>query len=293
MTDLGTLNYFLGIAVTRDKHGMFLSQQKYVTKILERAKMLNCKPACTPADTSAKFDGTGPPDPTLYRSLAGALQYLTFTRPDITYAVQQVCLYMHDPREPHFSALKHILRYIRGTLDHSLQLYVSPSRGLIAFSDADWAGFPTTRRSTSGYCVFMGQNLLSWSSKRQGTISRSSAEAEYRGVANAVAERCWLHNLLRELHYPPPSATLVYCDNVSAVYLSTNPVQHQHTKHIEIDIHFVRDKVAMGQIRVLHVPSSSQYADIFTKGLPSTLFLDFRSSLNVRSRPSVLTTGGC
>ncbi|KAI3496112.1 hypothetical protein L1887_38462 [Cichorium endivia] len=295
MTDLGSLNYFLGIAVTRDSHGMFLSQHKYATEILERANMLNCKPARTPADTSAKFDGTGPPvsDPTLYRSLAGALQYLTFTRPDITYAVQQVCLYMHDPREPHFTALKRILRYIRGTLDHGLQLYVSPARGLIAYSDADWAGCPSTRRSTSGYCVFLGQNLLSWSSKRQGTISRSSAEAEYRGVANAVAETCWLRNLLHELLYPPLSATLVYCDNVSAVYLSTNPVQHQRTKHIEIDLHFVRDKVAMGQVRVLHVPSSSQYADIFTKGLPSTLFLDFRSSLNVRSRPPVPTAGGC
>ncbi|XP_023748787.1 uncharacterized mitochondrial protein AtMg00810-like [Lactuca sativa] len=182
MTDLGTLNYFLGIAVTRDKHGMFLSQQKYANEILEWAKMLNCKPGRTPADTSAKFDGKVPPvtDPTLYRSLAGALQYLTFTRPDITYAVQQVYLYMHDPREPHFSALKRILRYIRGTLDHDLQLYVSPSHGLIAYSDADWVGCPTTRRSTSGYCVFMGQNLLSWSSKRQGTISRSSAEVEYR-----------------------------------------------------------------------------------------------------------------
>lgn len=295
MTDLGSLNYFLGIAVTRDRYGMFLSQHKYATEILARANMSNCKSARTPADTSAKFDDTGTPvsDPTLYRSLAGALQYLTFTRPDISYAVQQVCLYMHDPREPHFAALKRVLRYIRGTLDHGLQLYAASSHGLIAYSDADWAGCPTTRRSTSGYCVFLGPNLLSWSSKRQGTISRSSAEAEYRGVANAVAETSWLRNLLRELLYPPLTATLVYCDNVSAVYMSSNPVQHQRTKHIEIDIHFVRDKVAMGQVRVLHVPSSSQYADIFTKGLSSTLFLDFRSSLNVRSKPPVPTEGGC
>ncbi|XP_023752713.1 uncharacterized mitochondrial protein AtMg00810-like [Lactuca sativa] len=205
---------------------MFLSQQKYATEILGRAKMLNCKLARTPAYTSAKFDCTGPPvsDPTLYRSLAGALQYLTFTRPDITYVVQQVCLYIHDSREPHFTAFKRILRYIRGTLDHGLQLYASPSRGLIAYSDADWASCPFTRRSTSSYCVFMGQNLLSWSSKRQGTISRSSGKAEYQGVANAVVETCWLCNLLRELHYPPLSATLVYCDNVSVVYLFTNPV---------------------------------------------------------------------
>ncbi|GJT59660.1 ribonuclease H-like domain-containing protein [Tanacetum coccineum] len=185
-----------------------------------------------------------------------------------------------------------ILRYIRGTIDHGLQLFSASTTSLVAYSDADWAGCPTTRRSTSGYCVFLGNNLLSWSSKRQHTLSRSSAEAEYRGVANAVAETCWLRNLLRELHTPLTTATLVYCDNVSAVYLSSNPVQHQRTKHIEIDIHFVRDLVAAGHIRVLHVPSRYQFADIFTKGLPSALFEEFRSSLSVRCTPAP-TAGEC
>ncbi|GKC72495.1 ribonuclease H-like domain-containing protein [Tanacetum coccineum] len=129
--------------------------------------------------------------------------------------------------------------------------------------------------STSGYCVFLGDNLLSWSAKRQHTLSRSSAEAEYRGVANVVAETAWLRNLLRELHSPLSTATLVYCDNVSAVYMSVNPVQHQRTKHIEIDIHFVRDMVTAGQVRVLHVPSRFQYADIFIKGQPLALFEEF------------------
>ncbi|GKC83805.1 ribonuclease H-like domain-containing protein [Tanacetum coccineum] len=141
-------------------------------------------------------------------------------------------------------------------------------------------------------CVFLGNNLLSWSSKRQPTLSRSSAEAEYHGVANAVAETCWLHNLLRELHTPLSSTTLVYCDNVSVVYLSCNPVQHQHTKHIDIDIHFVHDLVAAGQVRVLHVPSRYQFANIFTKGLPSTLFEEFRSSLIIRCPPAP-TAGEC
>ncbi|GJY37525.1 ribonuclease H-like domain-containing protein [Tanacetum coccineum] len=144
--------------------------------------------------------------------------------------VQQVCLYMHDPREPYFSALKRILWYVHSTLDLGLQLFSSSTTSLVTYSNADWTGFPTTRRSTSGYCVFLGNNLLSWSSKRQPSLSQSSVEAEYRGVANVVAQTCWLRNLLRELHTPLSSATLVYCDNVSAVYLSSISVQHCHTQ---------------------------------------------------------------
>ncbi|GJS31286.1 ribonuclease H-like domain-containing protein [Tanacetum coccineum] len=220
-------------------------------------------------------------------SLAGGFQYLIFTRPDLSYAVQQICLYMHDPREPHFAALKRILRYVQGNSGSGLSLISRPATtSLVGYTDADWAGCPSTRRSTSGYCVFLGDNLLSWSAKRQHTISRSSAEAEYRGVANVVAETAWIRNLLRELHSPLLTATLVYCDNVSAVYMSANPVQHQRTKHIEIDIHFVRDMVKAGHVRILHVPSRFQYADIFTKGLPSALFEDFRSSLSVRPPPA-------
>ncbi|GKA75079.1 heat shock cognate 70 kDa protein-like protein [Tanacetum coccineum] len=212
--------------------------------------MINCNPSRKPIDTNSKLGPDGVPvqDPTLYCSLVGGLQYLTFTRPDLSYAVQQVCLYMHDPREPHFAALKRIMRYVQGTLELGLQLYASATTSLVGYTDADWAGCPSTRRSTSGYCVFLGDNLLSWSAKRQHTISRSSAEAEYRGVANVVAETAWIRNLLRELHSPLLTATLVYCDNVSAVYMSANPVQHQRTKHIEIDIHFVRDMVKAGHV---------------------------------------------
>ncbi|GKD94973.1 ribonuclease H-like domain-containing protein [Tanacetum coccineum] len=157
--------------------------------------MLNCNLSRTPIDTESKL-------------------------------VQEVCLHMHDPWEPHLSALKRILRYVQGTLNYGLQLFSSSTTDLVAYTDADWP-----------------------------TLSRSSAEAEYHGVANAVAETCWLRNLLRELHTPLTSATLIYCDNVSADYLSCNPVQHQRAKHIEIDTHFVCDLVVAGQVRVLHVPS--------------------------------------
>ncbi|GJV89496.1 ribonuclease H-like domain-containing protein [Tanacetum coccineum] len=257
MTDLGPLNYFLGISATRATSGIFLSQTKYATEILEQAQMLNCNPCRTPIDTEKKLGPEGLPvtDPTLYRSLARSLQYLTFTRPDLSYAVQQLCLYMHDPREPHLNAMKHVLRYLRGTTDLELQLFRSTTSQLIAYSDVDWAGCPATRRSTSGYYVFLG-------------------------VANAVAETSWIRNLLRELHTPLFTATLVYCDNFSVVYMSANPIQHQRTKHIEIGIHFVLDKVAAGHVPVLHVPSRFQYAYIFTKGLPYPLFADFRSSLS-------------
>lgn len=247
MKDLGPLSYFLGIAVNRHADVLFLSQQKYAEEIIERAGMSSCKSCPTPVDTKPKLSAkTSTPyaDPSHYRSLAGALQYLTFTRPDISYAVQQICLFMHNPMDEHMHALRRILRYIQGTLHHGLHLYPSSVSSLISYTDADWGGCPDTRRSTSGYCVFLGDNLLSWSSKRQTTLSRSSAEAEYRGVANVVSESCWLRNLLLELHFPIPKATLVYCDNVSAIYLSGNPVQHQRTKHIEMDIHFVREKVA-------------------------------------------------
>ncbi|GJQ89436.1 ribonuclease H-like domain-containing protein [Tanacetum coccineum] len=288
MTDLGPLNYFLGISVTRTISGIFLSQTKYATEILEQAQMLNCNPCRTPIDTEKKLGPEGSPvtDPTLYRSLAGSLQYLTFTQPDLSYAVQQLCLYMHDPRVPHLNAMKRVLRYLRETTDLGLHLFRSTTSQLIAYSDADWAGCPATRRSTSGYCVFLGDNLLTWSSKRQDTLSCSSVEAEYRRVANAVAETSWIRNLLRELHAPLFTATLVYYDNVSAVYMSANPVQHQRNKHIEIDIHFVRDKVAAGHVRVFHVPSRFQYTDIFIKGLPYPLFTDFRFSLSVRKSPA-------
>jgi hypothetical protein len=286
MKDLGELHHFLGMEVQRSGDGLLLSQRQYMLDILDRAGMTECKPCSTPVDTNPKIaaaEGAPVSDATDFRSLAGALQYLTFTRPDIAYAVQQVCLHMHDPREPHLAALKRILRYVRGTLHLGLLLRPSSSTDLIVYTDADWAGCPDTRKSTSGYAVFLGDNLISWSSKRQNTVSRSSAEAEYRAVANGVAEATWLRQLLLELHASLRRATLVYCDNISAVYMTSNPVQHQRTKHIEIDLHFVRERVAVGDVRVLHVPTSSQYADIFTKGLPSSVFTEFRSSLNVQS----------
>jgi hypothetical protein len=152
---------------------------------------------------------------------------------------------------------------------------------IIAYSDADWAGCPDTQRSTSGYCIYLGSALVSWSSKRQATVPRSSAEAGYRAVANAVAECIWLRQLLGELYIDIPSVTIAYCDNISAVYMSKNPVHHQQTKHIDLDIHFVRERVAFGDPRIVHVPTDQQFADVMTKSLPTATFTSFRSSLTV------------
>jgi len=297
MTDLGALHHFLGIAVTCSSDDLFLSQRQYAVELLQRAGMAECHPTPTPVDTHAKLSATdgvllSEKDASEYRSLAGALQYLTLTRPDLAYAVQQVCLFMHAPREPHRALIKRILRFVQGTLSSGLHIGTGSVDTLTAYSDADWAGCPDSRRSTSGFCVYLGDNLVSWSSKRQTTVSRSSAEAEYRAVAHVVAECCWLRQFLQELHIQLPSATVVFCDNVSAVYMTANPVHHKRTKHIEIDIHFVREKVALGEIRVLHVPSSHQFADIMTKGLPTALFREFRSSLCVREPPAS-AAGGC
>ena len=254
MKDLVLLHYFLGIAVTRSTDGLFLSQSKYVVDIIEQAGMSSCKPSShTPVDTAQKLglSSSSPvSNPTLYRSLAGVLQYLTFTRPDISYAVQQICLHMHDPRESHFLSLKRILWYVQGTLSLGLHLNAARSFSLVFYTDTDWVGCSDIRRSTSSYCVYFGDTLISWSAKRQSTLSRSSTKAEYRAVANVVAKTCWLRNLLLELHCSIPKASLVYCDNVSAIYLSGTPIQHQRTKHIELDIHFVREKVARGHVRV-------------------------------------------
>jgi hypothetical protein len=284
MKDLGPLHFFLGIQVRRDRLGFHLHQGSYAAYVLEHAGMLKCKPAPTPVDTNPKAsttDGHPTTDATFYRGIVRALQYLTLTRLDIAYAVNQVCLHMHSPCDVHWSLVKRILRYIRGSMSPGIHIHPLSSSAMVAYSDADWAGCPDTRCSTSGYCVFLGYSLVSWSSKRLTVVSRSSAEAEYRGVANATSECRWLCSLLRELHIEVPKATLIYCDNVSAVYLSQNPVHHRRTKHVEIDIHLVREMVANGELRVVHVPTDLQYVDIMTKGLPTAIFNKFKTNLHI------------
>lgn len=196
--DMGPLHYFLGVEVQRHPDGLFLCQTRYAQVLLDRASMRDCKPIRTPIAakiiapvSTALFD-----DPTHYRSIVGALHYLTFTRPDIAFSVNYVCQFMHEPTVHHFQLVKRILRCLKGTLDYGIRILSHSTLDLYGFSNADWAGCPTTRRSTTGYCTFLGTNCISWSAKKQNTVARSSAEAEYRAMASTTAELTWLSYIM-------------------------------------------------------------------------------------------------
>ena len=288
LKDLGDLNYFLGIQVSRTSDSIHLCQQKYMIDLLTRVEILDVKPASTlvASDTILSlYDGEALHDPTSYRKIVGALQYCTITRPNLSFAVNKVCQYMHTPTTSHWCAVKRILRYIRGTLSHGIILHASTDFSLSSFTDADWASSSDDHRSTNGYCAFLGPNIISWSSTKQHVVSRSSTEFEYRGLANAAAEVLWLQTLLCELRIPPTSPPLLICDNISALHLAANPVLHARTKHIEIDYHFVRERVLDKSLAVDFTPSCDQLADIMTKPLPSTRFLVLRSKLTVVPHP--------
>jgi hypothetical protein len=267
--DLGRLKYFLGIEVARSAKGIALSQRKYTLDLLSDVGMLGCRAASTPIDQNHKVTAQSGKlvDRERYQRLVGRLLYLCHTRPDIAFAVSVVSRYMHEPRSDHLEAVHRILRYLKGTPGKGLLFESNKHLVIDGYCDADWASCLDDRRSTSGFCVFVGGNLVSWRSKKQAVVSRSTAEAEYRAMAQGLSEMLWTRNLLEELKILKTSCVNVWCDNKSAINIANNPVQHDRTKHVEIDRFFIKEKLDSRIIKIEHVSSGQQIADCLTKGL--------------------------
>jgi len=266
--DLGQLRYFLGIEIARSPKGIVLSQRKYVLDLLNDTGMLGCRPASTPIEQNHKLcaQSREPVDKEKYQRLVGRLIYLCHTRPDITYAVSVVSRYMHDPRNGHMDAVYRILRYLKSSPGKGLWFKKNNHLNVEGYCDADWASCLDDRRSTSGYCTFVGGNLVSWGSKKQPVVSRSTAEAEYRAMSVCLSEMLWVMNLLSELKLGKGPMKL-WCDNRSTINIANNPVQHDRTKHVEIDRFFIKEKLDNGTLKLSHIASGEQVADCLTKGL--------------------------
>ncbi|KAH0776471.1 hypothetical protein KY290_007882 [Solanum tuberosum] len=217
-------------------------------------------------------DGTQLTNDRRYRQVLGRLQYLSFTRSDLAYAVNKLSQFMQAPSDLHWKAVKHILRYLCGTIHFSLHVTPIDDFNLHVYSNADWGGDITDRDSTSSYILFLGLNPISWSSKKQNIVSRSSTKSEYRAVVNALSETLWVTNLLNELRIPVHQFPTIFCDNLGATFLSTNHVLHSRVKHTAVDFHFVRHHVDTKRVRIVHVDGADQIADTLTKALPKPVF---------------------
>ncbi|XP_014522704.1 uncharacterized protein LOC106779159 [Vigna radiata var. radiata] len=259
--NLGELKYFLRLEVARSKKGIHLCQRRYALDILKETGMLGCKPCSTPflSDTSSLYKTDSYlDDPGSYRRLIGKLLYLTNTRPDLCFSINLLSQFMKSPTNHHYRAMQHVLRYIKSKPSEGLFFGADSPIHLKAFSDSDWATCPNTRRSTTGFCIFLGSSLISWKSKKQSTVSISSTEAEYRALATIVCEIQWIHYLLQDLQAQEAGTPVLYCDNKSARHIAHNQSFHERTKHIELDCHVVREKIQANLLRLLPVfPKSS------------------------------------
>ncbi|KAL1201540.1 Retrovirus-related Pol polyprotein from transposon RE1 [Cardamine amara subsp. amara] len=288
LKDLGNLSYLLGIEAMRTTSGLHLTQRRYILDLLTRSNMLTAKPVNTPMASSPKLTlhtGSRLSDPTEFRSIVGSLQYLAFTRPDISYCVNRLSQFMHVPTDSHLQVAKWVLSYLAGTPTHGIFLRRDNVFSLHAFSVADWAGDADDLISTNAYVIYIGQHPISWSCKKQKTVVRSSTEAEYRAVANTSSELRWITSLLTELGIHLSQVSVVYCDNVGATYLCANPVFHSRMKHVALDYHFIRNQVQAGTLRVSHISTCDQLADVLTKPLPHAPFHHLICKIGVSKAP--------
>ena len=284
MKDLGPLKYFLGIEVLRSNHGIFLRQRKYVLDLLAETGLLDCKPADTPMVPNHGLkiiEGAESADREKYQRLVGKLLYLSHTRPDIAYAVGIVSQFMHQPQEEHMNAALRIVRYLKGTANYGVFLKKGTDLEIDGYTDADWASNPVDRKSTGGYFIFIGGNLVTWRSKKQKVVALSSAEAEFRGIKSGLMEIIWLRRLLTEIGFSPNRKSKLFCDNKAAISISENPVQHDRTKHVEVDRHFIKEKLEGGIIEFPFVRSEEQLADILTKAVNPKNFREVLAKLNI------------
>ncbi|KAL0641354.1 hypothetical protein Bca4012_102580 [Brassica carinata] len=270
--DLGEMKYFLGIEICRSKEGLFMSQRKYTMDMLKETDVLGGKIAKTPLEEGYKVLREGEveekqlfDDAKLYRKMVGKLIYLTITRPDICFAVNQVSQHMQAPKVHHWKMVDRILRYLSGTPGQGVWMGCNGSTEVVGYCDADWAGDRVDRRSTTGYCTFIGGNLVTWKSKKQKVISCSSAEAEYRAMLKLTNELVWIKGILKHLEIEQSTPMTMHCDNQAAIHIASNSVFHERTKHIEVDCHKVRQMIILGVILPCYTRSEDQLADVFTK----------------------------
>ncbi|GJV69872.1 retrovirus-related pol polyprotein from transposon TNT 1-94 [Tanacetum coccineum] len=274
MSMMGQISFFLGLQISQNPRGIFINQAKYANEILKKFDLHKSDPVDTPMVERTKLDedlsGT-PVDQTKYRSMIGSLMYLTASRPDLVFAVCMCARYQSRPTKKHLEAVKRVFRYLQGTINMGLWYPKDTAMALTAYADADHAGCQDTRRSTSGSAQFLGDKLVSWSSKKQTSTSISSTEAEYIAMSGCCAQILWMRSQLSDYGFAYNRIPL-YCDNKSAIALCCNNVQHSMSKHINIRHHFIREQVEKGVVELYFVRTEYQLADIFTKALPRERF---------------------
>ena len=264
LKDLGPLKYFLGIELARSSKGLVLSQRHYTLQLLEDTSFLASKPTSLPMDPKASLNATnGDPlhDSSQYRRLIGRLLYLTLFHPDITYVVHKLSQFSSNPCELHLKDVHHLLQYLKQSPSQGLFFLALSSLQIKAFTNADWGSCSDSRKSTTGFCIFLGDSLVSWKSKKQPTISHSSTKVEYRAMATTTFKLLWLQQLLADFVVPLDQPMLLFCDNQAAIHIGTNSTFYERTKHIEIDYHFVKDNVTVGVLRLMPIRTQHQLAD--------------------------------
>ena len=280
MRDLGKINYLLGIKIDHKNDMITLNQSSYIQTVLERFKMTGAKPMYTPSEKWLTLEGE-PVDQKLYQQAVGSLMFLqTATRPDLSFSVNQVARFMHDPREPHWVAVKRILRYLVHSQELKLVYNKKKPNQLVGYADASFANDVTDRKSTSGYAFMTNGGAVSWRSRKQKLVTSSAMEAEYVSLYDATKEALWYKKLLCEIH-GTSKPIIILEDNQPAINLSKNPVVHDRSKHIDTKYHVIRQHQELGDIKIEYCCTESMIADIFTKPLGRVKFEQHRQSLGL------------